>query len=65
MRPKKVLLSFAVATSLWAAGKGPVSDDTLNDQVKMKLAADTDVKGGALGIDVKDGVVTLSGKTET
>jgi len=65
MSPKKVLLSFAVAASLWAANKGPVSDDTLNDKVKLKLAADTDVKGSALGIDVKEGVVTLSGKGET
>jgi len=38
------------------------SDDYINDSVKQKLAADTVVKGGSLDVEVKDGVVTLSGK---
>jgi hyperosmotically inducible protein len=33
----------------------------ITDQVRMKLAVDAVVKGGALGVAVKDGVVTLSG----
>ena len=46
------------------ADKG-LSDDSIHDLVKRKLANDPDVKGGALEIDVKDGVVTLRGKVET
>ncbi|HXI43981.1 MAG TPA: BON domain-containing protein [Bryobacteraceae bacterium] len=42
-----------------------LSDDSIHDLVKRKLANDPDVKGGALDIDVKDGVVTLHGKVET
>jgi len=38
-----------------------LSDDSIHDLVKRKLANDPDVKGGALDIDVKDGVVTLRG----
>jgi len=42
-----------------------LSDDSIHDLVKRKLANDPDVKGGALEIEVKEGVVTLRGKVET
>src|SRR6266498_1587189 len=42
-----------------------ISDDSIYDHVKRRLANDPDVKGGALGIDVKQGVVTLRGSVET
>jgi osmotically-inducible protein OsmY len=38
------------------------SDDEIYDRVRQRLAANRDVKGGAIQVDVKDGVVTLSGK---
>jgi osmotically-inducible protein OsmY len=41
------------------------SDDSIHDQVIRKLANDPDVKGGALQIDVQEGVVTMRGKVET
>ncbi len=41
-----------------------VADDLIYDNVKRKLAIDPVVKGGALEIDVKQGVVTLKGKVE-
>ncbi|MDQ6708658.1 MAG: BON domain-containing protein [Acidobacteriota bacterium] len=41
-----------------------VSDDLIYDNVKRKLAIDQVVKGGALDIDVKQGVVTLKGTVE-
>ncbi|HET9321827.1 MAG TPA: BON domain-containing protein [Bryobacteraceae bacterium] len=47
------------------ADKQPASDDLIYDNVKRRLANDADVKGGALEIDVKDGLVTLRGKLET
>ncbi len=65
MNLKRSLLSFGFVFALAAAGKPALSDDALNDKIKIKLAGDTEVKGGALGIDVKSGVVTLSGKVET
>ena len=42
----------------------PVNDDTITDQVRIKLADDPVVKGGALNVEVKQGVVTLSGAVE-
>jgi hyperosmotically inducible protein len=42
-----------------------VSDDLIYDNVKRRLAEDSEVKGGGLEIDVKQGVVTLRGKLET
>lgn len=41
-----------------------VNDDTITDQVRIKLADDPTVKGGGLTVTVKDGVVTLSGAVE-
>ena len=42
-----------------------MSDDLIYDNVKRRLAEDSNVKGGGLDIDVKQGVVTLRGKLET
>ena len=44
--------------------KGLVSDDMIYNNVRIKLASDEVVKGGALQVDVKDGVVTLGGSVE-
>ena len=70
MKLRKVgslIIVLALWTSLcstaFAAGK-PVSDDTIYDYVKRRLANDPVVKGGALDIDVKQGVVTLKGSVE-
>jgi len=49
---------------LLAADKAPVSDDELYDNVRRKLASDPVVKGGGLTVDVKQGVVTLTGTVE-
>ena len=55
--PRRVpLMSFA---------DKPMSDDLIYDNVKRRLAEDSDVKGGGLDIDVKQGVVTLRGKLQT
>ena len=44
--------------------KDPVSDDMIYNNVRIKLAGDQVVKGGALTVDVKEGVVSLSGSVE-
>jgi osmotically-inducible protein OsmY len=59
-----MLVMVALAAGGWAAQKH-YSDDELYDLVRRKLADDVVVKGGALEVDVKAGVVTLRGKVET
>lgn len=58
------LFVFLLAGVCLAADKA-LSDDAIVDQVRIKLAADADVKGGALQVDCKNGVVTLAGQVET
>lgn len=43
----------------------PTPDDRIFDQVRMRLATDPDVKGGALDVAVKDGVVTIKGRVDS
>jgi len=43
----------------------PVTDDAITDFVRLKLASDPEVKGGALDVSVKQGIVTLHGSVET
>ncbi|MGD0868806.1 MAG: BON domain-containing protein [Bryobacteraceae bacterium] len=59
------LLVFFLLAGLCLAADKPVSDDAIYDNVRIKLAQDVDVKGGALKVDVKDGKVTLGGVVET
>ena len=49
---------------LGAADKSTV-DDRISDLVRMKLATDADVKGGALDVMVKDGVVIIKGRVDS
>jgi osmotically-inducible protein OsmY len=46
-----------------AAGK-TLTDDAVYNQVRIKLADDPVVKGGGIAVEVKQGVVTLSGTVE-
>ena len=48
-----VLLAMALAA--------PPSDDEIYDKVRITLANDKDVKGGAIEVKVTQGVVELSG----
>lgn len=67
MSLKRILLPFALLLTLLTAAPAankPVSDDFLSDTIRQKLAADTVVKGGAIEVIVKDGVVTLRGTVE-
>ena len=60
-----------VLTGIWAQTifaadqKSANPDDRISDQVRMRLATDADVKGGALDVTVKDGVVTIKGRVDT
>ena len=54
-------LPFAVAA---LGGDAPPDDNYIYDSVREKLATDAVVKGGAIDVDVKNGVVTLKGKVQ-
>ena len=58
-----LLLGFVLAGTVFAKQE-PLNDNIITDQVRIKLSADQVVKGGALGVDVKDGIVTLSGQVD-
>lgn len=61
----RFLSAFAVFL-LWIAPalaqKNTHSDDEVRDQVMIKLAGDTEVKGANLKVEVHDGTVTLTGR---
>ena len=59
-----VLLSLLL-TPLWAEkdkDKTPISDDTIVDQVHVRIADDSEVGGQPIQVDAHDGVVVLTGK---
>lgn len=68
MNIKRTIFGLSLAALLVAAcaplpaAKKPATDDAIVDTVKRKLATDAIVKGGALDVDAKDGVVVLKGK---
>ena len=53
----------------WATGQktaeASTNDDRIVDQIRMKLAGDQDVKGGALDVSAKDGDVVIKGRVDT
>ena len=57
-------LSAILLAGVCLAADKPVTDDAIADQVMIRLAADPDVKGGALKVDCKNGVVTITGSVE-
>jgi hyperosmotically inducible periplasmic protein len=60
-----LILGSAPLLYSFGADQKPTPDDRISDQVRMKLATDADVKGGALDVTVKDGAVTLKGRVDT
>ena len=63
----KSLLVMAVVLggTVVYAQKPANGDDRISDQVRMRLATDPDVKGGADDVAVADGVVTIKGRVDT
>jgi|SRR5665213_1956050 len=60
-----LLLLVTLAVPMLVAQKTPVSDDAISDNVRQKLAIDADVRGAALDVTVKQGVVTIKGRVHT
>jgi osmotically-inducible protein OsmY len=64
MRLLSITLLFTLLlTPLFAQkDKTPVTDDTIVDQVRVKIADDTEVGGQPIQVDAHNGVVVLTGK---
>jgi len=60
-----LILSLVVTSVAVLYAEEKVSDDVIYDQVRRKLASDSQVKGGGLEVEVKEGVVTMRGKVRT
>ena len=60
-----LLLVILVVPMLVAQQKSAVSDDAISDNVRQRLASDADVRGAALDVTVKEGVVTIKGRVHT
>jgi hyperosmotically inducible protein len=60
-----VILAICLIAGICVADTKPISDDVIVDEVMIKLSGDQDVKGGALKVDCKQGVVTLTGAVDT
>ena len=58
------LLALLLFASVCFAAAKPITDDTIADQVMLKLSGDAVAKGGGFKVDCKNGVVTLSGIAE-
>src|ERR1039457_1213254 len=58
------LVVLLLLAGVCLAADKPITDDALYNQVRIKLADDPVVKGGGLQVDVKQGVVTLTGTVE-
>ena len=55
-----VLLCFLLVVPVFGA-----DDDTVYDQVRIRIANDREIGGGRIDVTVKDGVVELTGKVKT
>lgn len=60
-----LLLSVTLAIPMLVAQQKGVSDDAISDDVRQRLASNADVRGAALDVTVKDGVVTIKGRVHT
>lgn len=65
-RRTSLSLALLAFTPVFAA-KHPatLNDGAIQDQVRIKLAGDADVRGGNIDVQVQNGVVTLKGRVES
>ena len=59
-----LLLSLLLIVPAFGA-EASVDDDTLYDQVRIRIANDREIGGGRIDVAVKEGVVELTGKVKT
>ena len=58
------VMAFLLLANVCFAAAKPVTDDTIVDQVRLKLTGDAIAKGGGINVECKNGVVTLTGTAE-
>jgi hyperosmotically inducible protein len=58
------LVVLLLLAGVCLAAEKTLTDDAVYNQVRIKLADDPVVKGGGIDVEVKQGVVTLSGTVE-
>jgi hyperosmotically inducible protein len=67
MKIRRLVTAFILMMALIAPTLGadkPPDDNFIYDSVREKLATDIIIKGSAIDVDVKDGVVTLKGRVQ-
>jgi osmotically-inducible protein OsmY len=57
-----LLLSLIALIAPLLVAQGTPNDDRIYDEVRRKLADDTDVKGAAIEVTIANGAVTLKGR---
>ncbi len=63
MRLISITILLALVLPLFAQKeKTPVSDDVIVDQVRVKIADDSEIGGQPIQVDAHNGVVVLTGK---
>jgi hyperosmotically inducible periplasmic protein len=63
MRLLPITILLALVLPLFAQkDKAPVSDDVIVDQVRVKIADDSEIGGQPIQVDAHNGVVVLTGK---
>jgi hyperosmotically inducible protein len=58
----RTLIAGSLMCGALLFAQGNAKDDKLYDQIRMKLAENAEVNGGAIEVEVHDGVVVLKGK---
>lgn len=62
LRSLTVLFALALAPLFAQKDKTPVSDDVIVDQVRVRIADDSEVGGQPIQVDAHNGMVVLTGK---
>ena len=57
-----ILFALVLTPAFAEKDKTPITDDVIVDQVKVKIADDSEVGGQAITVDAHNGVVVLTGK---
>ena len=60
-----VLFAFALTPVFADKDKTPITDDTIVDNVRVKIADDSEIGGQPIQVDAHNGVVVLTGKVSS
>lgn len=60
-----ILFAFILTPLLAEKEKAPITDDVIVDQVRVKIADDSEIGGQPIQVDAHNGVVVLTGKVSS